>query len=40
MFIYKAFPSKESQIRPKTAVVLAYKLSEISEGKSLIREEF
>jgi hypothetical protein len=40
MFTYEAFPSKESQIRPKTVVGLAYKLSEISERKSLIRAEF
>jgi hypothetical protein len=40
MFINEAFPSKESQLRPKTVVVLAYKPSEISQGKSLIRVEF
>jgi hypothetical protein len=40
MFVYEAFPSKESQLQPKTVVVLAYKLSEISEGKRLIRAEF
>jgi hypothetical protein len=39
-FIYEVFPSKESQLRPKTVVVLAYKPFEISEGKSLLRAEF
>jgi hypothetical protein len=40
MFVYEAFPSKESQLCPKTVVVLAYKPPEISQGKSLIRAEF
>jgi hypothetical protein len=34
MSAYKAFPSKESQLRPKTVVVLIYKLSEISQEKN------
>jgi hypothetical protein len=40
MFAYGAFSSKKSQIRQKTVVGLAYKLSKISERKSLIRAEF
>jgi hypothetical protein len=39
MSAYEAFPSKDSQLRPKT-VVLVYKLSEISQEKIIIWAEF
>jgi hypothetical protein len=40
MFIYEAFPSKESHIHPKTIVDWAYKLPEISQQKFVMRAEF